>query len=160
MAGMNEEARVLIKRLSLEPLEGEGGYFRKIYTHRRGSEILGGTIYYLVTAESFSSLHWLPTDEVWYFLQGSFLQQLVLYPDGRHSLSLLGPVGEHCNPVSIVPGGCYQGTRLLSDEGYALCSTTMCPPYEQGRYIQGTKKLVSEYPSCPELLAFLREEDR
>ncbi len=156
---MIDDAKSLIQRLGLQSLEGEGGFFRKIYTHRKGMEILGGTIYYLVTPESFSSLHWLPTDEIWYFLQGSPLQQLILYPDGRHSLSLLGPVGENQNPVTIVPGGCYQGTRLLKPEGYALCATTMCPPFQADRYIQGNRQLLGEYPNCKELETFLRREE-
>ncbi|MFA6682564.1 MAG: cupin domain-containing protein [Sphaerochaeta sp.] len=159
MAALTEEAGLLIKKLGLKRLEGEGGYYRKYYTHRSGSAILGGTIYYLVTEESFSSLHWLPTDELWYFLQGSPLEQLVLYPDGRHSVALLGPVGEGMAPLSIVPGGCYQGTKLL-DGGYALCATTMCPPYDQSRYKQGTIALMQDYPTCKRLVDFLREEDR
>ncbi|MDY0287863.1 MAG: cupin domain-containing protein [Sphaerochaeta sp.] len=159
MAALIEEVALLIKKLGLKELEGEGGYFRKYYTHRSGSSILGGTIYYLVTEDSFSSLHWLPTDELWYFLQGSPLEQLVLYPDGRHSLSLLGPVGEGVAPLSLVPGGCYQGTKLL-EGGYALCATTMCPPYDQSRYIQGKITLMQDYPACTRLVDFLREEDR
>ena len=159
MAALNREASALIRKLGLEPLAGEGGYFRKYYTHRSGSAILGGTIYYLVTEDSFSSLHWLPTDELWYFLQGFPLEQLVLYPDGRHSLTLLGPVGEGIAPLSLVPGGCYQGTKLL-DGGYALCATTMCPPFDQSRYKQGTMELMADYPSCDRLIDFLREEDR
>lgn len=159
MAALNREARHLIEKLGLEELEGEGGYFRTYHTHRNGSSIIGGTIYYLVTEESFSSLHWLPTEEQWYFLQGSPLEQLVLYPDGRHSLTLLGPVGEGIAPLSIVPGGCYQGTKLL-EGGYALCATTMCPPYDQSRYKQGTMELMGDYPACDRLIDFLRQEDR
>jgi len=159
MATVNEEAQALIRKLGLEALEGEGGYFRQYYTHRSGSAILGGTIYYLMTESSYSSLHWLPTDELWYFLQGSPVEQLVLYPDGRHSLTLLGQVGEGIAPLSIVPGGCYQGTKLLAG-GYALCATTMCPPYDQSRYKQGTIELLQDYPTCRRLVDFLREEDR
>jgi predicted cupin superfamily sugar epimerase len=159
MAGMTEEARLLIQKLGLVELEGEGGYFRQYYTHRRGSAILGGTIYYLITEDSYSSLHWLPTEELWYFLQGSPLEQLVLYPDGRHALTRLGPVGEGIAPLAIVPGGCYQGTKLLQGD-YALCATTMCPPYDQNSYRQGTIELMQDYPTCNRLVDFLREEDR
>jgi predicted cupin superfamily sugar epimerase len=154
-----DEAYALIERLGLQALEGEGGFYRKIYTHRRGSAILGGTIYYLITPDSFSSLHYLPTDELWYFLQGSPLQQLILFPDGRHSLTRLGPVAKDQNPVTIVPGGCYQGTRLLGNEGYALCATTMCPPFDPDKYIQGTKNLMLEYPCCKEVKDFLSGEE-
>ncbi len=147
-------------KLGLEPLDGEGGYFRKIYTHRRGSEVLGGTIYYLITEESFSSLHYLPTDEVWYFLEGDTLDQLVLYPDGRHLLSKLGTVQASVNPIQIVPGGCWQGTKLAEGGSYALCSTTMVPPYDHSRYQQGTRDLMQLYPECTALAQFLSKEER
>ena len=160
MAALSKQVQALIHKPGLRKPEGEGGYFRTYYTHRSGSSILGGTIYYLVTEDSYSSLHWLPTDELWYFLQGSPLEQLVLYPDGRHSLTLLGPVGEGVAPLSMVPGGCYQGTKLTKIGGYALCATTMCPPYDQTRYKQGTIALMQDYPSCSRLIEFLREEDR
>ena len=155
---MIDDAQALIEKLGLQSLEGEGRFYRKIITHRKGSQILGGTIYYLITPQSFSSLHWLPTEEVWYFLQGSPLQQLILYPDGRHSLARLGPVDYQQNPVTIVPGGCYQGTKLLGNEGYALCATTMCPPYDQKSYVQGTRDLLGDYPDCTVLKDFLGEE--
>ena len=145
----------LIECLGLVPLEGEGGYFRKIYTHRSGSEILGGTIYYLVDTVSFSHLHWLPTDEVWYFLEGSPLRQLVLFPDGRHSLTILGLASESKKPVTIVPGGCWQGTKLMDGNGYALCATTMVPPYDQNRYKQGTEELLGMYPDCPDIKEYV-----
>lgn len=157
---MNERALYLKHQLGLQPLEGEGGYFRKVYTHRRGSEVLGGTIYYLITEESFSSLHYLPTDEVWYFLEGDTLDQLVLYPDGRHTLSKLGYAQGECKPICIVPGGCWQGTKLSNGGSYALCSTTMVPPYDHSRYQQGQRDLVQLFPDCPFVSDFLSKEVR
>lgn len=157
MAPLNEEARSLILKLDLVELKEEGGYFRKYCNHRNGSAIVGGTSYYLITEESFSTLHWLPTEELWYFLQGSPLEQLVLYPDGRHAIQLLGQVGDGIAPLSLVPGGCYQGTKLLHG-GYALCATTMCPPFDAKRYVHGTKDLQRDYPRCTRLSDFLREE--
>lgn len=150
---MNTKA--LIRKLGLQPLEGEGGYYRKVYTHRSGSAILGGTIYYLVTPESFSSLHWLPTDEVWYFLEGEPLAQLVLFPDGRYSITNLGRSSDGKKSITIVPGGCWQGTKLLDGEGYALCATTMVPPYDASRYRQGGPDLVPAWPDCPYVEEFL-----
>jgi predicted cupin superfamily sugar epimerase len=150
------KAQQLIRDLGLVPLEGEGGYYRKIYTHRSGSRILGGTIYYLVDKDNYSRLHWLPTDEVWYFLEGSPLRQLVLYPDGRHSFTMLGFASDGRKPIAIVPGGCWQGTKLEEADGYALCATTMVPPYDPSRYRQGSNDLFSSYPDCPEIEEYLR----
>lgn len=153
MAAVKAEA--LIHSLGLVPLEGEGGYYRKIYTLRSGAEILGGTIYYLVDKDSFSHLHWLPADEVWYFLEGSPLRQLVLFPDGRHTYTLLGLASDGRKPVTIVPGGCWQGTKLEESDGYALCATTMVPPYDATRYRQGTRDLLISYPDCPGIEEYL-----
>ncbi|MFA6845719.1 MAG: cupin domain-containing protein [Sphaerochaetaceae bacterium] len=149
------KAQDIIEKLGLLPLEGEGGYFRKIYTHRSGAEILGGTIYYLITPASFSSLHWLPTDEVWYFLEGSPLNQLVLFPDGRNSMTILGFAKEGHTPVTIVPGGCWQGTKMGCKEGYALCATTMVPPYVAERYKKGNRELIKQWPDCPYVEEYL-----
>lgn len=49
MAALTEEAGLLIKKLGLKRLEGEGGYYRKYYTHRSGSAILGG--YHLLSGD-------------------------------------------------------------------------------------------------------------
>jgi hypothetical protein len=48
---------------------------------------------------------------------------------------------------------------LLGNEGYALCATTMCPPFDPDKYIQGTKNLMLEYPCCKEVKDFLSGEE-
>ncbi|MGE4583149.1 MAG: cupin domain-containing protein [Sphaerochaeta sp.] len=149
---------VLIAQLGLEPLAGEGGYFRRVHTFCDGEHALGSSIYYLITEQSFSSLHYLLTDEVWYFLEGSDIEQLVLHPDGSHSLTVLGHASAGKPTITVVGGGCWQATKLLKPEGWALCATTMCPPYEDGGYRQGTKDLIDLYPGCPRLSEFLGEE--
>ncbi|MBS7379462.1 MAG: hypothetical protein KIG41_07570 [Sphaerochaetaceae bacterium] len=64
---MTEEAKKIIEKLSLEPLEGEGGYFRFLKEYGNGA----GCIYYLVTEESFSHLHLLSQ----MMKSGSFLKE-------------------------------------------------------------------------------------
>ena len=61
---MTKIAMDIINRLKLTPLDGEGGYFRFLHEFGEGS----GSIYYLVTDDSFSHLHALSSDELWFFL--------------------------------------------------------------------------------------------
>ena len=151
--------QTLIEQLGLEPLPGEGGFFKRVHSFMEEGRLLGSVIYYLVTEESYSSLHYLSTDEAWFFLEGDPLEQLVLNSDGSHELRLLGPASEGNQPLSIIQGGCWQGTRLQGNHGWALCATTMCPSFEQSIYKQGTVELVGEYPQCPDIRRFLAKEE-
>ncbi|MDC7231475.1 MAG: cupin domain-containing protein [Sphaerochaetaceae bacterium] len=151
--------QTLIEQLGLEPLPGEGGFFKRVHSFMEQDRLLGSVIYYLVTEESYSSLHYLSTDEVWFLLEGDSLEQLVLNSDGSHEIRLLGPASEGSQPLSIVRGGCWQGTKLRGSQGWALCATTMCPSFEQSVYRQGTAELEGEYPQCPDIRRFLAKEE-
>lgn len=71
-------ASQIIKDLNLAPLPGEGGYYRETYRSGDGivslqmsdkelkNRCLTTAIYYLVTPETFSSLHRLPQDEIFH----------------------------------------------------------------------------------------------
>lgn len=155
---MNSQAQALIQTLGLQSLAGEGGFYHRVHTFTEGELEVGSVIYYLITAESFSSLHWLPFDEVWYFLEGDPIEQLVLHPDGSYNLLLLGKATEGKTPLSVVKGECWQGTKLSGQEGWALCATTMCPPYDGKSYRQGGSFLIDQYPTCSHVEAFLGKE--
>ncbi|MBO8435385.1 MAG: cupin domain-containing protein [Spirochaetes bacterium] len=114
----------VIERLGLEPLEGEGGYFRFLGKFGDGA----GSIYYLITKDSFSSLHLLDDDELWFFLEGGEAEQIIF--DGeKKERRILSPSSR----VSFVPAGMWQETKLLSGN-YALFSTVMSPAYSDEIY--------------------------
>ena len=85
----------IIETLGLEPLPEEGGFYKE--TYRSGETIpkealpcrykkeknFATTIYYLLTKETFSAIHRLPTDEVFHFYLGDPVTMLLLHPDGR-----------------------------------------------------------------------------
>lgn len=137
-------AEHLIRQLSLTPLPGEGGYYRRVYldpqevdTARLGRFSkpllpLTSVIYYLTTVDSYSGLHWLAGNEVWTWIGGDSLEQVVVKDDRSLEVRKIG-MREGMSPVSVVPGGCWQGTRILSPvvHGYALCSTVMSPAYDE-----------------------------
>lgn len=158
-------AKQLVAYLGLEPLEGEGGFYRRVFldTQIVGTAGLGpftkpqlplsSTIYYLVTPESFSALHKLAGSEVWTWIAGDPLDQFLLYPDGDIELRAVG-LGGGAMPVSVVPGGCWQGTRLAKDGsfGYALCSTVMSPAYDASDFVLADAGLCTLFPSAAALI--------
>jgi uncharacterized protein len=161
-------AEEVITRLGLEPLGTEGGFYRRIHLspdtfdtvalgrHVQPALPLSSVIYYLVTFNSFSGLHWLAGEEVWTFILGDPLEQLVLFPDGDAEVRALGNVLEiGCLPVSVVPSSCWQGTRLKSLDGgygYALCSTVMSPAFDVSDFRMGDDTLVAQYPDFAGLI--------
>ncbi len=138
-----ETAQKIIERLNLEPLPNEGGYFR--FLERFGED--SGCIYYLVTKESFSSLHKLKKDEVWFFLEGGRCEQLTL----KEGESVRYTTLDSFNRMRLVKADEWQATRLVEGE-YALFSTVMSPHYEDEDYIMPNAALLECYP---ELRSFL-----
>lgn len=120
----------LIRKLGLQPLPREGGFFRFISEFGNGA----GMIYYLMTEEAFSHLHSLSEDESWFFLEGDTAVQTTVTPDGKVSRAVLGPD----NRTAIVLKGCFQATRIAEPKaGYALFCTVMNPRYRDDMYTHG-----------------------
>ncbi len=151
----------LIAALDLRPLPGEGGYYRE--TYRSGDSLpasaFGGrygtnksastAMYYLVTAEEFSALHRLPTDEVFHFYAGDVVELLQLYPDGSGRVEVLGPdVLAGQQPQLLVPGGVWQGCAVKPGGAWALLGTTVAPAFDFADYEAGGRAfLVQRYPA-------------
>src|SRR5581483_4208412 len=103
IAGM-PSARQIIEALGLQPHPIEGGFFRESYrsagsipaadlpaAYRSDStRSLGTAIYYLLTANTFSEMHRLPTEEVFHLYLGGPVRMLQLFPDGNGREVLIG----------------------------------------------------------------------
>jgi uncharacterized protein len=156
----------LIALLKLEPLPVEGGYYRVHYTASdlldaaalparfTGVRALSGAIYYLITPESFSSLHKLRGDELWHHYYGDSAEQFCLYPNGEQKRVRLGTdftAGDL--PSLVVPGGVWQGTRLVPGGRYALFGTTMAPAYAEADFTPGERDvLIAAYPEAAAII--------
>lgn len=147
----------VIRLLDLEPLEPEGGYYRRTYvsgfmyrpsgpkvvgdriddendeSETDGSGIghraIGSAIYYLMTRDSFSSLHRLEMDEIWHFYAGAPVR-IHLFPDrDPYRCRLLGNdlVNEE-RPQYLVPAGTWFGATLERGE-WALVGCTLSPGF-------------------------------
>jgi predicted cupin superfamily sugar epimerase len=154
--------------LNLQPHPVEGGYFRE--TYRSPAEIpaaalprhgavrsVGTAIYYLLKPGHVSEMHVLPGDEIFHFYLGSPVRMLQLWPDGAGKEVVLGPdltAGQV--PQLVVPAGVWQGTHLISDEGFSLLGATMAPGFEYADYRSGSRaELTTQWPGHAETIARL-----
>lgn len=151
----------IIQKLRLAPLPGEGGYYRETYKSPEtidglclpeaytDAHALGTCIYYLITPESFSQLHKLPTEEIWHFYLGDAAEQIQISPQGEMNKIRLGnDLQSGCVPQVIVPRNTWQATKLLDGGKFALFGTTMSPGFAFADYIPGHKiQLQEAYPA-------------
>ncbi len=159
-------AEKLIKMLNMKPLPKEGGYY--VETHRSDQVISGSSlpeqyksdrslstaIYYLLTPDTKSLLHRLPTDEIFHFYLGDPVLMLQLFADGTVNTILLGQDIEagHC-VQALVPKGVWQGSYLLEGGGFALMGTTMAPGFDfADNEIGDRETLINLYPSHQDLV--------
>ncbi len=160
-----EEVR---KRLKLQP-HPEGGYFIETYrsTHKLSKKALAGgypgdrsvstAIYYLLTPKSFSAMHRLRGDEVFHFYLGDAVDLLQLHSNGTAKVSVLGPnLAAGMRPQLVVPGGVWQGMKLLRGGKYALLGTTVAPGFDfKDLELGNREELVEEYPHFAKLITEL-----
>ena len=155
------DAQHVIELLDLIPHPEEGGYYRETYRSAAsfdpgdpfsGVRAQGTAIFYLLTPDTYSALHRLPGDEIFHFYLGDPVQMLTLRPDGSHATVLLGPDLGTMTPQHVVPGGVWQGSRLVDGGGWALLGTTMSPGFDFADYEPGTAALLDEYPAAADAI--------
>ena len=153
----------VIRILGLEPLPFEGGLWKKScfsdqlmpdgtmgYPHERP---FYGAIYYLLTPDTCSLMHRIVADEIWYHHSGPAVRLLLIHPDGKSEIKILGQDlmrGER--PQIRVKRGTWQGAALdpgsiereaslagdPDDTIYTLMSTSMAPEYLDSDFEAGT----------------------
>ena len=161
-------AHEIIEALGLRPHPIEGGYFHETYRsagsvpaadlpagYRTSSgRSFGTAIYYLLTAETFSEMHRLPTEEVFHLYLGGPVRMLQLFPDGSGREVVIGAdilAGER--PQVIVPPGVWQGSRLEPGVDFALLGATMAPGFDYDDYEEGRRgELTRQYPNYADLI--------
>lgn len=142
-------ASEVIHALGLEPLEGEGGYFRQTWIAPGEGDAapIGTCILYLVTPDSFSALHRLDHDEIFHFYLGDPCEAVMVAPDGTLSEVTLGQdLAAGMRVQHIVPAGSWQGTRLAPGGSWALLGTTMVPGFTPAGFELATERLIEGLP--------------
>ena len=161
----------ILRMLKLEPLPIEGGYFAVTYrsadsvdettlpSQDLGKRPIGGAIYILETAEQFSAMHRLKTDELYFYHYGDPIELLLLGDAGRGEIRVLGTdlqAGQV--PQITAPAGYWQGSRPVpgGSFGFSLASTAMAPAYMDGdAEFASRDHLVAAYPEHRTLIMAL-----
>lgn len=165
--GLN--AGEIIRLLGLVPLHTEGGHFRESYRsglvlppgslpHGYGGERnAGSAIYYLLTGGTVSILHRLRMDEVYHFYLGDPVELLLLHPNGTGERRVIGSdLTEGMQPQVVVPGGVWQGSRVMEGGSFALMGTTLAPGFDPADFEAGDRaSLIRAYPAQRELIEAL-----
>jgi uncharacterized protein len=155
-------ASQVIEALGLCPHPIEGGYFRETYRsdgsipaaalptgyRTEAGRSFGTAIYYMLTAETFSEMHRLPTEEVFHLYLGGPVRMLQLFPDGNgREVIIGGDILASQQPQLVVPPGVWQGSRLEPGVEFALLGATMAPGFDYADYEQGRRgDLSAQYP--------------
>ena len=172
------DADFIIKLLGLEPLHDEGGWYRETYRSDdrlpRGKKIparystdkrFATAIYYLITADTFSAVHRLLSDEIFHFYLGDPVLMLMLHPDGTGETFVLGSdlAGGH-HPQLVVTRGTWQGMKLIGAPlvkpggRFALLGTTVAPSFDKEDFELGDRACLQEtYPEYRELIEQLTQ---
>jgi predicted cupin superfamily sugar epimerase len=167
-------AEEIIKALALEPHPIEGGFFRETYRSREtisgaalppeyprdATRSLATSIYYLLTPQTFSEMHRLPTEEIFHIYKGGPVRMLQLLADGSGREVLLGNnvLAGH-QPQVIVPAGVWQGSLLEPGVEFALLGATVTPGFDYADYERGRRAdLLSRYPAYGDLITRLTRE--
>jgi predicted cupin superfamily sugar epimerase len=161
----------LIRLLHLQPLPREGGWYRETYRSSlqlpadvlapryRDARAAGTAIYYLLTPDTFSALHRLPTDEVFHFYIGDPVEMLQLGPapkDGGRILTLGSDILAGQQVQTVVPAGVWQGSMLRPGGAFALMGTTMAPGFDFADYEAADRDaLIAAFPDFGERITRL-----
>lgn len=156
-----DTAAKLAAHLGMAPIPHEGPLFVRTYESAEtfGPRPACSAIYALITAEHFSALHRLATDELWFFHAGSPLELLLLHPGGRSEIAIVGAdVLGGQRPQACVPRGVWMGARPLdrAPGAFALISNTLAPAFDYADYEPGDRAaLTAAYPERAALIAAL-----
>jgi hypothetical protein len=149
--------------LNLHPHPIEGGFYRRTYASAsalelpRGTRPAGTAIYYLLEPGTFSEMHVLDSDEIFHFYLGDAVEMLQLHSDGSSAVFRLGPDLESGQHVQlVVPGGVWQGTRLIGNGRMALLGCTVTPGFDFADYRNASyDELVEKWPEEAERIRAL-----
>lgn len=152
--------------LGLVPLPEEGGYYAESY--RSGEKIaahslpgrycgernFSSAIYFLLTADTFSAMHRLKSDEAYHFYLGDPVEMLLLRPDGSGEMVVLGTDLEEGMKMQLaVPHGTWQGSRVAAGGKFALMGTTVAPAFDFADCEMADRAaLEREHPAFAELI--------
>jgi uncharacterized protein len=160
--------------LKLEPNPQEGGFLASVYNspivvpdnilktfpRTNAGRSLCGFIYYFLEAPGCSVIHRVTGDMLYHFYAGDPVQMLLLYPKGGAEVATFGNnLARRQEPMKVVPGGTWLGSRVVPGGTWALMGVSMAPGFDPVDYTIGDRdKLLREYPEQADLMRALTRE--
>jgi hypothetical protein len=162
---MLKTASYWIEHFDLQP-HPEGGYYRELYRSEgiiphtalpgifNGNRAYATSIYYLLEQGHFSAFHRIASDELWHFYYGEPLVVHVIHPGGKREDIVLGPDAAKGQVfLSVVPAGCWFGSKPAAGSSYSLVGCTVAPGFDFEDFEMAERdKLLKEYPQHKDLI--------
>ncbi len=163
---MNPSVDWIIELLGLKP-HGTCGFTNETYLSDlripasvlpaayAGDRALGGVLYFLVTRDAGVRLHRIRSDQMYHHYLGDPLEVLLLYPDGKSEVRIVGAdLAAGMRPQLLVPGGTFHAGRVRGEIGYSLLGTSVWLHAEPADVELGDpQKLMAAYPSAKAAIA-------
>ncbi len=148
------------KALNLSPLPVEGGFFYRFYTSKdkvdsETERHCASAIMYAISNKQHSDWHRLTVDEIWSHQGTSTAIQILVSPSGDIEIRKLGlNIEEGQLPVSVIPAGYWQTTRLMtpSEDAYALFSVVVPEFTEECFEPSHDLEMIQRFPELNEVL--------
>lgn len=164
----------LIEMLDLAPLPWEGGYYRETWrsdvevpqpalgADYDGPRAAGTSIYYMLTPDTVSKMHRLPSPETFHFYMGDPVEMLLLHAQLSETLIFGQDIMAGEKLQYTVPGMVWMGARLRPGapeaprHGFALMGTTVAPGFDFDDLEMGDgDSLAYAYPDNADLVRAL-----
>jgi predicted cupin superfamily sugar epimerase len=159
------DAPAIIAELNLTP-HPEGGYFRETYRSgetlpahalppRYGTDrTIATSIYFLLTADTFSAFHRLQSDELWHFHLGDPVTVHLLHPDHRLETHRIGPDLRAGHQLHLLfPAGCWFAAAVEPPGTHTLVGCTVAPGFDFADFeLARRADLTAAFPAHADLI--------
>ena len=110
----------------------------------------GSALYFEVTPEAPVHLHCIRNDQLYHRYLGDPLEVLLLYPDGRHAVEVMGGdirAGQRLQ--LLIPGSTFHTARLLGGGSWFLGASTEWPGVDPSDVVVGdATELAARFPTA------------
>jgi hypothetical protein len=157
------EPNALIEELQLLP-HPEGGFFRETWRSAltlpgavlpHGAERSAATsIYFLLTAGSFSAFHRIASDDLWFFHSGDPLEVIALPARTGEEVDVWRLSAS--SPFAVVPAGRTFASRVEAGGRWSLVSCVVAPGFDFADFVMPSRdELVAVHGGHRELITGL-----
>ena len=161
--GKAERAKAIAKKLKMEPIPVEGGYYAPVFRSPDAIEApkrLGGgarkvasTIYFMLYKD-FNTMHRMRTNEIWCYHGGATLTLHEIKDDGTLITHKLGDVleAEENQPQVVIEAFSWMAAELAHDDDYVMVTCCVAPGWEITDYeFADLDEMCAKHPKHAEL---------